>query len=57
MVKADPSRELEGEHWIGPCTVTKVFEDNDTSQLTRNAPTRGGAAVSESWNPQQEKPC
>ena len=42
MVKADPSRKLEGERWIGPCTVTQVFEDNGTLQLTRNAPTRGG---------------
>ena len=38
-VKADPSRELEGERWIGPHTVTQVFADNGTSQLTRNAPT------------------
>ena len=56
MVKADPSRKLEGERWIGPCTVTQVFEDNGTSQLTRNAPTRGGA-VSERWNIRQVKPC
>ena len=35
MVKADPSRKLEGERWIGPHTVTQVFEDNGTLQLTR----------------------
>ena len=28
---------------IGPHTVTQVFEDNGTLQLTRNAPTQGGA--------------
>ena len=56
MVKADPSRKLEGERWIGPYTVTQVFEDNGTLQLTRNAPTRGGA-VSERWNIRQVKPC
>ena len=25
MVKADPSRKLKGERWIGPCTVTQVL--------------------------------
>ena len=56
VVKADPSRKLEGECWIGPHTVTQAFEDNGTLQLTRNAPTRGGA-VSERWNIRQVKPC
>ena len=57
MVKADPSRKLEGERCIGPHTgVTQVFENNGTSQLTRNAPTRGGA-FSEHWNIRQVKPC
>ena len=56
MVKAGPSRRLKGESWIGPCTVTQVFEDNGSLQLTRNAPTQGGA-VSEHWNIQQVKPC
>ena len=56
MVKADPSRKLKGERWIGPHTVTQVFEDNGTLQLTRSAPTRGGA-VSERWNIRQVKPC
>ena len=56
MVKADPSCKLEGECWIGPCTVTQVFEDNGTLQLTRNAPTQGGA-VSERWNIRQVNPA
>ena len=34
--RRDPSRKLKGKRWIGPHTVTQVFEDNGTLQLTRN---------------------
>ena len=36
MVKADPSRKLEGERWIGPCTVTQVFEDYSSPETLRH---------------------
>ena len=46
MVKADPNQKLEGERFMGPFTVTKLF-DNGTIQLTK-ATTSG--AVSQVWN-------
>ena len=55
MVENDPSRKLEGARWIGPYTVTAVY-DNGTLQLSKAAPTRGGA-VSQRWNIRQVKPC
>ena len=55
MVKADPSRKLDGPRWIGPYTVSQVY-DNGTLQLTKAAPTAGGA-VSQTWNIRQVKPC
>jgi hypothetical protein len=53
MVRADPSRKLEGARWQGPYTVTRVF-DNGTAQLSK-ATTRG--AVLQTWNIRQMKPC
>ena len=53
MVQADPSRKLEGVRYIGPQTVTQVF-DNRTVQLSK-ASNRG--AVSQIWNIRQLKPC
>ena len=55
MVKADPSRKLEGERWTGPYTVSVVY-DNGTLQLSKAAPA-GGGAVSQVWNIRQVKPC
>ena len=55
MVENDPSRKLEGARWIGPYTVSAVY-DNGTLQLSKAAPTRGGA-VSQRWNICQVKPC
>ena len=55
VVKNDPSCKLEGARWLGPCTVTAVY-DNGTLQLSKAAPTRGGA-VSQRWNIRQVKPC
>ena len=53
MVKADPNRKLKGERFMGPFTVTKLF-DNGTAQLTK-ATTSG--AVSQVWNIRLLKPC
>ena len=53
MVKADPNQKLEGERFMGPFTVTKLFH-NGTVQLTK-ATTSG--AVLQVWNIRLLKPC
>ena len=53
MVADDPHRKLEGARFMGPYTVSSVF-DNGTVQLT-NA-TIGGA-VHQTWNIRLLKPC
>ena len=46
MVKADPSRKLEGARFNGPYTVTQVY-DNGTVQLSKAT---NGGAVLQTWN-------
>ena len=53
MAVVDPSCKLEGQQFIGPCTVTQVH-DNGTVQLSQA--THGGA-VSRTWNICQLRPC
>ena len=53
MVKADPSRKLEGVRFNGPYTVTQV-NDNGTLQLSKAA---NGGAVLQTWNIRNVKPC
>ena len=53
MVKADPSRKLEGRRFTGPYTVTQVY-DNGAVQLSQ-ATTRG--AVLQTWNIRKLRPC
>jgi len=53
MVQSDPSRKLEGARFVGPYTVTQVF-DNGTVQLSKAT---NGGAVLQTWNIRQVKPC
>jgi len=53
MVKADPSRKLEGVRFKGPFTVTQV-NDNGTLQLSKAT---NGGAVLQTWNIRNVKPC
>ena len=53
MVKADPSRKLEGARFVGPMTVTQVY-DNGTVQLSKAT---NGGAVLQTWNIRNIKPC
>ena len=52
MVAADPDRKLEGARFVGPYTVSQVY-DNGTAKLTK-ATTRG--AVSQTWNIRNLRP-
>ena len=52
MIDADPSRKLEGARFVGPYTVSQVY-DNGTAKLTK-ATTRG--AVSQTWNIRNLRP-
>ena len=52
MIEADPDRKLEGARFIGPYTVSQVY-DNGTAKLTK-ATTRG--AVSQTWNIRKLRP-
>ena len=54
MVQADPHRKLEGVRWMGPYTVTRLY-DNGTAQLSKAA-TNGGAVL-QTWNIRLMKPC
>ena len=56
MAQADPSRKIEGAHWLGPHAAAQVFEDNSTLQLTKATPAQGGA-VSQTWNIRHVKLC
>ena len=53
MVKDDPSQKLEGKRFMGPYTVTNVF-DIGAVQLTKAT---NGGAVSQTWNIRLLKPC
>ena len=52
MIEADPSRKLEGARFVGPYTVSRVY-DNGTAKLTKA--TTGGA-VSQTWNIRNLRP-
>ena len=53
MVRADPHRKLEGARFVGPYTVTQVY-DNGTVQLSKAT---NGGAVLQTWNIRNVKPC